>query len=69
MDAAIDMRFGGCYGATVATIEQSWIRPRFAGYLGFQAKGGTLIEQHLRGEIAERDLLDQLQRLFEASGT
>jgi multiple sugar transport system substrate-binding protein len=69
MDAAVDMRFGGCYGATLATIEQGWIRPRFAGYLGFQAKGGTLIEQHLRGETGERDLLDQLQRLFEASGT
>jgi multiple sugar transport system substrate-binding protein len=69
MDATIDARFGGCYGATLRTIEQSWIRPRFAGYLGFQAKGGDLIERHLRGTLAECDLLDQLQRLFAASGT
>jgi multiple sugar transport system substrate-binding protein len=68
-DAAIDRRFGGCYGATLSTIEQSWTRPRFAGYLGFQAKGGALIERHLRGEIAERDLLDQLQGLFAAAKT
>jgi multiple sugar transport system substrate-binding protein len=66
-DSAIDARFGGCYGATLRTIEQCWIRPRFAGYLGFQAKAGPLIEQHLRREIAERDLLDRLQRLFESS--
>jgi len=66
-DAAIDARFGGCYGATLRTMEQCWIRPRFAGYLGFQAKAGPLIEQHLRKQIAERDLLDRLQALFEAA--
>lgn len=67
-DSTIDARFGGCYGATLRTMEQCWIRPRFAGYLGFQAKAGPLIEQHLRGEIAERDLLDRLQKLFETAG-
>lgn len=67
-DSTLDARFGGCYGATQRTMEQCWIRPRFAGYLGFQAKAGPLIEQHLRREIAERDLLDRLQRLFETSG-
>lgn len=67
LDAAIDARFGGCYGATLRTMEQCWIRPRFAGYLGFQARAGLLIEQHLRGEIAERDLLARLQAQFESS--
>ena len=38
-----------------------------AGYLAFQAKAGDLIEQHLRGGIAETDLLDRLQTLFETS--
>lgn len=66
-DSTLDVRFGGCYGATQRTMEQCWIRPRFAGYLGFQAKAGPLIERHLRGEIAERDLLDRLQKLFESS--
>ncbi len=65
-DAAIDARFGGCYSSTLHTMEACWIRPRFAGYLGFQAKAGDLIEHHLRGEIAEADLLDRLQKLFEA---
>ncbi len=67
-DAALDARFGGCYGGTLRTLEQCWIRPRFAGYLGFQAKAGPLIERHLRGEIAERDLLDQLQKAFDTAG-
>lgn len=66
-DPAIDARFGGCYGNTLKTIEACWTRPRFAGYLGFQAKAGDLIERHLRGAIAAADLLDSLQRLFEES--
>ena len=68
-NAEIDARFGGCYRATRRTMDGCWIRPRFAGYLGFQAKAGNLIEQHLRTEIAERDLLDRLQAMFDASAT
>lgn len=67
-DAAIDARFGGCYSATRQTMEQCWIRPRFAGYLGFQAEAGALIERHLRGDIAQQALLDRLQKAFESSG-
>jgi multiple sugar transport system substrate-binding protein len=66
-DPKIDARFGGCYGSTLRTMEACWIRPRFAGYLGFQAKAGDLIEHHLRGGIAEPALLDRLQQLFEAA--
>ena len=67
-DPAIDARFGGCYSATLATAEACWTRPRFPGYLGFQAKAGDLIEQHLRGAMDEAQLLDRLQIAFEASG-
>jgi multiple sugar transport system substrate-binding protein len=66
-DPKIDARFGGCYSSTLRTMEACWIRPRFAGYLGFQAKAGDLIEQHLRGVMTETDLLDRLQKLFEAA--
>jgi len=67
-DLAIDERFGRCYSATLATMEGCWTRPRFPGYLGFQAKAGGLIEQHLRGAMDEAVLLDRLQMAFEASG-
>jgi multiple sugar transport system substrate-binding protein len=65
-DPAIDARFGGCFGATRATMEAAWIRPRYAGYLKFQAKGGDLVEQHLRGEFSADELLDRLQTLRQA---
>jgi multiple sugar transport system substrate-binding protein len=65
-DRAIDERFGGCFTATRTTMEEAWIRPRYPGYLKFQAKGGDLVEQHLRGEFGGETLLDRLQVLREA---
>lgn len=66
-DAAIDQAYGGCFSATRASLESSWIRPRYAGYLGFQEHGGQLVESHLRGDIPENVLLSRLQDAFAAS--
>ena len=67
-DPAIDARFGGCYAATLRTMERCWTRPRFKGYLAFQSKGGDLIEHHLRGAMDETELLDALQHAFAQAG-
>lgn len=67
-DPAIDGRFGGCFSATRATMEQCWIRPRYAGYLAFQKQGGDLVEAHLRGAIGETALLDRLDELHRSAG-
>ena len=67
-DEALDRRFGGCFGNTLATMEQAWIRPRYAGYLRFQAGAGDLIEAHLRGAIGEAALLDRLEVLHARAG-
>ncbi len=67
-DAEINARFGDCYESTRRTIEAAWIRPRYPGYLAFQAAGGTLIEQHLRGALSEAALLDRLEALHRAGG-
>ncbi len=62
-DAEINARFGGCYRDTLKTIDGSWIRPRYNGYLAFQERAGELVEAHLRGLISEDALLDELLRL------
>jgi multiple sugar transport system substrate-binding protein len=67
-DAVIDQTFGGCFSATRASLEGSWIRPRYAGYLRFQEQGGQLIESHLRGDLGEAALLEKLRNAFAASG-
>lgn len=62
-DEAINARFGQCYADTRKTIESCWIRPRYCGYLEFQATAGRMIETHLREKSGESALLDALQRL------
>jgi multiple sugar transport system substrate-binding protein len=62
-DRSIDAQFGGCFSATRATMEAAWIRPRYAGYLKFQAHGGDLVEHHLRGALEEDELLTRLADL------
>jgi multiple sugar transport system substrate-binding protein len=42
-DAAVDAAAGGFYSATLSTIEHSWVRPRFAGYVPFQSEASALI--------------------------
>lgn len=67
-DATINRRFADCYASTRATIEAAWIRPRYSGYLRFQAAGGALIEMHLRDQIGADHLLQQLSRLHSSGG-
>jgi multiple sugar transport system substrate-binding protein len=67
-DPSLDRRFGGCFGNTLATMEQAWIRPRYAGYLRFQAAAGDMVEAHLRGAIGEAALLDRLAILHARGG-
>lgn len=67
-DNAIDHRFNGTYSATRATLEGSWVRPRYAGYLAFQKCGGDLIEQHLRGNLEQGALLNALETSFVEPG-
>jgi multiple sugar transport system substrate-binding protein len=62
-DSAINARFGGCYSDTIATMDSCWVRPRYNGYLAFQAKAGEMVEAHLRGLLSEDALLQKLQRL------
>ena len=63
LDEAMNVRFGGCYRDTLATMEGCWIRPRYNGYLAFQEKAGELMEAHLREQISEDALLSRLERL------
>lgn len=65
----IDLRFGHCFSATRKTMEACWIRPRYDGYLAFQASGGDLVESHLRGDLGESTLLDSLVDLHRSGGT
>ena len=59
-DADADARFGGTFSATRRTMELSWIRPRWPGYLTLQAEGSRLIEAHLRGLLNDSETIARL---------
>ncbi len=64
LDPAADASAGGFYSATRRTIEAAWVRPRFAGYLGFQAAASAVLREGLiRGE-RPRVLADRVNGLF-----
>jgi hypothetical protein len=48
-------------------MNSCWIRPRYSGYLSFQALAGELIELHLRGRSEEAELLAKLQSAWAVS--
>ena len=51
----------GFFINTRATLDSSWIRPRYTGYMGFQDVAGNIIHACLRGEMRIPQTLMALQ--------
>jgi len=51
-DATVDSAAGGFYSGTLGTIENSWVRPRFAGYIPFQSEASAIVRAGLAGSPA-----------------
>lgn len=52
---------------TRATLERSWLRPRYDGYMGFQETAGELIHSCLRGEVTVAQTLTNLEQAYRGS--
>ncbi len=55
------------FRSTRQTLDQSWLRPRYAGYMALQATAGDLIHDYLRGTIKTGPTLEALQRAYSDS--
>ena len=55
------------FSNTLLTLQKSWLRPRYDGYMYYQDKGGTLINSYLKGENNLEITFDNLLREFERS--
>jgi multiple sugar transport system substrate-binding protein len=64
LDPVTDASAGGFYSATRATIEAAWVRPRFAGYVEFQAAASAALRDGLFRREPPRTLVNQVNRLF-----
>lgn len=63
---AVNAACGGFYRRTRATLDQAWVRPRFAGWIAFQDRGSAIVREGLRDRAAPRDVLRGLRSAFDA---
>ncbi|WP_167133153.1 extracellular solute-binding protein [Paramicrobacterium chengjingii] len=66
-DARVNQLSGDFYSNTARTLDSSWIRPRYSGFIGFQSEASARIRSMLAGDIAVHECLDQLDRLYAES--
>lgn len=66
-DPGVNAAVGSAYQQTRLTHEAAWLRPRHAGYMGFQHEGSDILTDALRGRIAPEAALDALDARFNAS--
>lgn len=62
-DDAVNRSAHGFYRNTIKTLDAAYIRPRFDGYIAFQARAGEVVQQALRGGD-HRQAVVQLNALF-----
>jgi multiple sugar transport system substrate-binding protein len=59
---------GDFYSATRRTIEAAWVRPRFAGYVSFQATASAALREGLRRGDPASVVLAEVERAYEREG-
>ena len=52
-----------------ASCEQAWVRPRHAGYIGFQAAASAVVRGALAKQTGHRAALDRMRALYRTSRT
>jgi multiple sugar transport system substrate-binding protein len=62
-----DAAGGGFYRAILATVEQAWVRPRFAGYPEFQTAASAVLREGLLAGEPHAGLVRRVNELYEAA--
>ncbi|WP_417260154.1 carbohydrate ABC transporter substrate-binding protein [Celeribacter sp.] len=66
-DPKTNAAVGNAYANTRMTHEAAWLRPRHAGYMGFQEEGSHILLDALSGKTSHISALDALQTRFDES--
>jgi multiple sugar transport system substrate-binding protein len=67
LDPAVDDAAGGFYSDTLTTIDSSWVRPRFAGYIPFQSHASAILRAGLTSNPEKA--LDELDAAYRAASS
>lgn len=63
-DPIVNRASGDFFHNTRETLERSWLRPRFPGFLRFQETGGRIVHKHLIGRAHRYETLDLLEQTY-----
>ena len=66
-DERVNAQTGDFYRATRATLEDSWLRPRHHGYMGFQQAASDRLDEGLKERQSGKQVVADLNRLFAES--
>lgn len=66
-DEGVDAEAGGFYGATRATIENAWVRPRDPWWPAFQLAAGRALTTALEQRATARRIFDELASIHDTT--
>ena len=69
IDVRINDMSNHFFQATLPTLEQAFLRPRFPGFVEFQSEASLLISDFLQGKHSSTSTLDLLNKCFRRSTT
>ena len=66
-DDKINENCNNFFKSTLKTLDKSWLRPRYDGYMYYQDKAGTLINNFLKGENSIDFTVNAMKKEFDKS--
>ena len=66
-DDKINENCNNFFKSTLRTLDKSWLRPRYDGYMYYQDKAGTLINNFLKGENSIDFTVKEMKKEFDKS--
>jgi multiple sugar transport system substrate-binding protein len=66
-DPTVNSLWGDFYAGTWETIDQAYVRPRYAGYIGFQKLAAHIVRQGLETDTSYTATIQALEQAFEQS--
>jgi multiple sugar transport system substrate-binding protein len=69
LDQMANATHGNYFRSTLPTLDHAFLRPRYAGYLGFQDHAGPVLHDALTGKRTLDAALDEMDSIYRASLT
>ena len=67
LDEGANSLTNNCFKDTLKTLDDSYLRPRYDGYLHMQDEGGPVVREYLQNGGSARDVWAKLQAIYKTS--